>query len=120
MTDFEKLFNPRAVGIIGVSEKWGGGYWVHTFKNSGFDKPIYLFNPRLKGQIIADLPVYGSVLEIPDDEPIDYVIVAIPARLCPSVLEECGKKGISFATHKQAIVCATSGFSIKSSTNLAG
>ncbi|MFW9824724.1 MAG: CoA-binding protein [Candidatus Thorarchaeota archaeon] len=98
MTDFEKLFNPRAIGIIGVNEKRAGGYWVHTFKNSGFDKPIYLFNPRLKGKTIADLPVYGSILDIPDDKPIDYVIVAVPARLCPTVLEECGKKGVSFAT----------------------
>ncbi|MFX1324207.1 MAG: CoA-binding protein [Promethearchaeota archaeon] len=98
MIDFEKLFNPRAIGIIGVNEKRAGGYWVSCFKYSGFDKPIYLFNPRLKGQIIADLPVYGSVLEIPDDKPIDYVIIAVPARLCPAVLEECGKKGVSFAT----------------------
>jgi acetyltransferase len=81
MTNFERLFNPRAIGIIGVTEKWGGGYWVNTFKNSNFDKPIYIFNPRLKGKVIADFPVYGSVLEIPDDKPI-----------------ECGKKGVSFAT----------------------
>ena len=98
MTDFEKLFNPRAIGIIGVNEKRAGGYWVSCFKYSGFDKPVYLFNPRLKGQTIADLPVYGSVLEIPKDQPIDYVIIAVPAKLCPKILEECGKKGVSFAT----------------------
>jgi len=98
LTDFEKLFNPRSIGIIGVNEKRAGRYWVSCFKHSGFDKPLYLFNPRLKGQIIDDLPVYGSVLEIPDDKPIDYVIIAVPARFCPTVLEECGKKGVSFAT----------------------
>ncbi|MHA2393328.1 MAG: CoA-binding protein [Promethearchaeota archaeon] len=98
MTDFEKLFNPRAIGIIGVNRKRAGRYWVSCFKYSGFDKPLYLFNPRLKGKTIDDLPVYGSVLEIPDDKPIDYVIIAVPARLCPTVLEECGKKGVSFAT----------------------
>lgn len=98
MTDFEKLFNPRAIGIIGVNEKRAGRYWVSCFKYSGFDKPLYLFNPRLKGKTIDDLPVYGSVLDISDDKPIDYVIVAVPAKLCPAVLEECGKKGVSFAT----------------------
>ncbi|MFW9783184.1 MAG: CoA-binding protein [Candidatus Heimdallarchaeota archaeon] len=98
MTDFEKLFNPRAIGIIGVNEKRAGRYWVNCFKYSGFDKPLYLFNPRLKGKTIDDLPVYGSVLDISDDKPIDYVIVAVPAKLCPAVLEECGKKGVSFAT----------------------
>jgi acetyltransferase len=98
MIDFEKLFNPRSIGIIGVNEKRAGRYWLSCLQNFGFKKPIYLFNPRLKGQSIADIPVYGSVLEIPDDKPIDYVIVAVPARFCPVVLKECGKKGVSFAT----------------------
>jgi len=98
MTDFEKLFNPRSIGIIGVNEKRAGRYFINCLLHIGFEKPIYLFNPRLKGQTIDNIPVYGSVLEIPDDKPIDYVIVAVPARLCPAVLEECGKKGVPFAT----------------------
>jgi len=98
MTDFEKLFNPRSIGIIGVNEKRAGRYFISCLLHIGFEKPIYLFNPRLKGQTIDDIPVYGSVLEISDDKPIDYVIVAVPARLCPAVLEECGKKGVPFAT----------------------
>lgn len=98
MIDFEKLFNPRSIGIIGVNEKRAGRYWLSCLQNFGFENPIYLFNPRLKGKFIADIPVYGSVLEIPDDKPIDYVIIAVPARFCPAVLEECGKKGVSFAT----------------------
>ncbi len=98
MTDFEKLFNPRGIGIIGVNEKRAGRYWLSVYKYTGFDKPLYIFNPRLKGQVIDEIPVHGSVLEIPDDEPIDYVIIAVPARIVPTVLEECGKKGVSFAT----------------------
>lgn len=99
MIDFEKLFNPRSIGIIGASEKdSGGGYFITCLLNIGFDKPIYLFNPRLKGKTLHDIKVYGSILEIPDDKPIDYVIVAVPARLCPLVLEECGKKRVPFVT----------------------
>ena len=99
MVDFDKLFNPRSIGIIGASNKpFTGGFFIYCLLNFGFEKPIYLFNPRLKGETIAKIPVYGSILEIPDDEPIDYVIIAVPARLCPSVVEECGKKGVSFAT----------------------
>ncbi len=99
MIDFEKLFNPRSIGIIGASEKdSGGGYFITCLLNIGFDKPIYLFNPRLKGKTLHDIKVYGSILEIPDDKPIDYIIVAVPARLCPLVLEECGKKRIPFVT----------------------
>lgn len=99
MIDFEKLFNPRSIGIIGASEKdSGGGYFITCLLSIGFDKPIYLFNPRLKGKTLHDIKVYGSILEIPDDKPIDYVIVAVPARLCPLVLEECGKKRVPFVT----------------------
>lgn len=106
MIDFEKLFNPRAVGIIGVNEKrFGGGYFLHCLKNLGFDRPLYLFNPRLKGKSLGGHHVYGSILEIPDDEAIDYVIIAVPAKHCPKVLEECGKKKIPFVT------IFTSGFS---------
>ncbi len=63
-----------------------------------FDKPIFLFNPRLKGQKLKGFKIYSSILEIPDSQPIDYVIIAVPARLCPSILEEVGKKNIPFVT----------------------
>ncbi len=106
MIDFEKLFNPRAVGIIGVNEKrFGGGYFLQCLKNLGFERPLYLFNPNLKGKSLLGHPIYGSILEIPDDEAIDYVIIAVPAKHCPTVLEECGKKKIPFVT------IFTSGFS---------
>ena len=98
MTNFEKLFNPRSIGIIGVNEKPAGKYFVNCLLHIGFDKPIYLFNPRLKGKTIEDIPIYGSILDIPNDKPIDYVILAVPARFCPEVLEECGKKGVPFVT----------------------
>ena len=98
MIDFEKLFNPRSIGIIGVNEKRAGAHFLHCLLNYKFDKPIYLFNPRLKGQTLENIPVFGSILEIPDDKPIDYVILAVPARFCPSLLEECGKKGVPFVT----------------------
>jgi len=98
MTNFENLFNPRSIGIIGVNEKRAGKYFINCLLHIGYNKPIYLFNPRLKGKTIEDIPVHGSILEIPNDKPIDYVILAVPARFCPEVLEECGKKGVPFVT----------------------
>jgi acyl-CoA synthetase (NDP forming) len=106
MSDLEKLFNPQAIGIIGVSDKpYGGGFFLRGLKTIHYEKPIYIFNPRLKGKKILGLDVYASVLEIPDSITIDYVIIAVPARKCPEILEEVGKKGIPFAT------IFTSGFS---------
>ncbi len=105
MIDFEKLFNPRAIGIIGVNFKlFGGGYFYNCYKNLGYDGPLFLFNPRLKGQELDGRKIYGSILEV-KDEPIDYVIIAVPAKIVPDVLEECGQKGVPFVT------IFTSGFS---------
>jgi acyl-CoA synthetase (NDP forming) len=47
---FEKLFYPRAVAIIGINEKpYGGGYFLRVLTELDFEKPIYLVNPRLEG-----------------------------------------------------------------------
>ena len=96
--NWKRLFHPRAIGIIGVGHNpAGSGYFVLAIKDR-FRKPMYLFNPRLKGTELFGYKVYGSILEIPDDEPIDYVILGVPARLCPQVLEEVGQKGVPFVT----------------------
>jgi acyl-CoA synthetase (NDP forming) len=97
-TDFNKLFYPRSIGIIGASyNPTGGGYFVEIMKER-FRNPIYLFNPRFKGKQLYGYEVYGSILEIPPDKPIDYVIIAIPATYVPKVLEEVGQKRVPFTT----------------------
>jgi len=102
MIDFERLFNPRAIAIVGVrdtkSGPSGGDYFLRAFHKMGFDKPLYIFNPRMKGQQLYGVDVHGSILEIPDDKPIDYAILAVPARLCPTLLKEIGKKKVPFVT----------------------
>jgi acyl-CoA synthetase (NDP forming) len=110
--DFNKLFYPRAIGIIGASyNPAGGGYFVEIMKER-FRNPIYLFNPRLKGQEMFGLKIYSSILEIPDNKPIDYVIIAIPSKLVPNALDEIGKKRVPFVT------IFTSGFGEVGNENL--
>ena len=95
MVNFEKLINPRSVGIVGANNKlFGGGYFLKSLLNLGFERPLYLFNPRLKGTKLDGYTVYGSILEVDDNHEIDYAIIAVPAKLCPKILEECGMKKI--------------------------
>jgi len=61
-----------------------------------FKGPIYLFNPKIVGEKLYGYQIYGSILDI--DDPIDYVILAVPARLCPKLMEDIGKKGVPFVT----------------------
>ncbi|MHA2007306.1 MAG: CoA-binding protein [Promethearchaeota archaeon] len=94
--EFERLFFPRAIGVIGVSlDMRGGSFFVRSMKDR-FKGPIYLFNPKFAGKDLYGYKIFSSILEI--DDPIDYVILAIPARLCPGVMEEIGKKGVPFVT----------------------
>jgi len=94
--EFERLFYPKAIGIIGVSPDMRGGTFFIRCMRGKFKGPIYLFNPKLTGQELYGYKIYNSILDI--EEPIDYVILAIPARLCPKVMEEIGKKGVPFVT----------------------
>jgi acyl-CoA synthetase (NDP forming) len=94
--DFEKLFFPKAIGIIGAGyDPAGGGFFVRALKDK-FRGKTYYFNPRLAGKILYGQKVYSSILEV--SEPIDYVIIAVPARVVPKVLEEVGQKSIPFCT----------------------
>ncbi|NVM16614.1 MAG: CoA-binding protein [Candidatus Lokiarchaeota archaeon] len=94
--DFEKLFFPKAIAIIGAGyDPAGGGFFVRALKNK-FRGKTYYFNPRLAGKILNGQKVYSSILEV--SEPIDYVIIAVPARVVPKVLEEVGQKAIPFCT----------------------
>jgi len=94
--DFNRLFFPRAIGIIGASHHpAGGGFFVRSLKGK-FKGTTYLFNPRLAGKTLHGKKVYASILEI--SEPIDYVIIAVPARLVPKVLDEIGQKSVPFCT----------------------
>jgi len=96
--NLERLFNPRAIGIIGASHTpSGGGYFVRCMKDK-IKVPMYLFNPNLAGQDLLGYRCYASILDIPDDKPIDYVILGVRAKLCPSLMEEIGKKGVPFVT----------------------
>ncbi len=90
----ETAFHPKAVAIVGVSadakpgEPWPpprGYSFITSYQQLGFQGRIYPINPKAKE--ILGLKAYPSVSSIP--EPVDMVIVAVPARALPEVLEDC-------------------------------
>jgi len=88
----EMLFNPRSVAVIGASEnpdKLGYGILANIIQ-SGFSGPIYPINP--KATEILGLKNYPSVLDIPD--PVDLVVIVVPGKFVPPLLEEAGQKGV--------------------------
>lgn len=91
----DALFKPRSVAIVGASNNplSIGHIVMQNLLDHNFKGPIYPINPKSK--YIKSFKAYPSVSEIPDD--IDLVNISIKNTLVPSVLEDCGKKGVKFA-----------------------
>ena len=93
-TNFERIFHPQNIAIIGVStENGGSGFGSRMFlaiKAMGFDGKIFPVNP--KGGNLDELQIYRQVEDIP--EKVDFAIITVAAKLVPGVLEGCRKKGI--------------------------
>jgi len=104
-TDFERIFHPQNIAIIGVSVEDGGtGFGSGMFraiKAMGFDGKIFPVNP--KGGNLDELLIYKQVEDIP--EKVDFAIITVAAKHVPEVLEGCRRKGI------EGVEILSSGFS---------
>jgi acyl-CoA synthetase (NDP forming) len=87
------------IGASGVPFKWGNDI-IRSMQMAGYQGTIYPINPREKE--ILGLPVYRSVLDVPD--PIDLAVVTIRAEQISQTMRECIQKGIKGA------VLITAGF----------
>lgn len=91
----DNLFNPNSVAVIGASREPGkvGYELLKNLQENGFPGNIYPVNPRATE--ILGLKAYGSVTDVPNQ--IGLAVIVVPARFTPSVMEDCGKKGIDSA-----------------------
>ena len=91
---FEAMFNPRAVAVIGASERSTGRFqgagFISNFQKLGFEGRLYPVNPR--GGEVLGLKVYPDLISLPETP--DLVIVSTPAPEVPRVLEDCLAKGV--------------------------
>jgi len=94
--DFDRIFSPDSIAIVGVSPNPGFGFgrgMFYSFLEMGFAGRIYPVNP--KGGTIEGLRIYKTVDEIPEE--IDFAIIAVAAHRVPEALEACRKKGAAGA-----------------------
>ncbi len=93
----EYIFHPRSIAIVGISadlpKLWIRRLYLDSLTEGRFPGPIYLVNPR--GGEMAGFPIYRALSEVPGE--VDQVIVSIPARHTPALLEECAAKGVKVA-----------------------
>ncbi len=91
--ELDSMFYPRSVAVVGVSanpQGWGGHSFITQLRKVGFPGGIYPVNP--KATEIQGIKAYPSVKSIP--EPVDLVIVSVPAPRVPEVLEDCIAAGV--------------------------
>jgi acetyl-CoA synthetase (ADP-forming) len=101
LEQLEKMFNPKSVAIVGVSNKdYNLGYrWLKSLQDAGFPT-LYPVNP--KGGEMLGLKVYPSITDIPGE--VDLAMLLIPREAVPQVARECARK------RAKGIVLYTSGF----------
>lgn len=94
------ILHPKSIAVVGASKNPGKvGYAV--FRNLlNFKGKLYPVNPQAED--ILGIPVYKTLSDIP--EPVEMVVVAIPAPKVPEIVHEAGTLGVKVA------VILTAGF----------
>jgi len=102
--DIDRVFHPRAMAVIGASNRLdnAGMMYLNAHRELGFRGPIYAVNPT-SGEPAGAYPTYRRLRDIPG--PVDYVVVAVPARFLPDVIADCAEKEVV------SVAIFTSGFS---------
>jgi len=98
----DAFFNPKSIAIIGASrEPWKVGHRIlKNLIDGGFKGALYPINPN--AEEILGFKCYGSVKDVPGS--VDLAVIAVPAKIVPSILEDCGIKGV------KGVVVISAGF----------
>lgn len=92
----DRVFNPRSVAVVG--DKQANDYmWLRcqsTFKGKVYS--VQIDPAEIPGIEALGIENYYSLLDIP--QPVDYVIVAVPAAVAPKIVSDCIKKRVGGAT----------------------
>lgn len=96
------VFAPHSIAVIGASRRPGqlGRAIVHNLQSSGFIGSLYVVNPHAAE--VEGIRAHASLRDIP--EPVELAIIAVPADLVESALDDCIAVGVA------AVVVITAGF----------
>jgi len=96
----ECLLNPKSIAIIGASPQEGkaGNFIVMQLLGGNFR----IFPVNSRGGTVFGLPIYHSVLDVP--EVPDLAVLALPAEATVGATVECAKRGVG------AVIVVAGGF----------
>lgn len=96
------FFSPKSVAVIGASvdpDKLGHSV-LKNILDYGFKGRVYVVNPAVDQ--IMGLKSYAKITDI--TEAVELAILVVPAKTVPTVVSECGQKGV------RGIVVISAGF----------
>src|SRR5438094_636319 len=94
-TPLDAIFAPRAVAVIGATEKAGsvGRSILWNLIGSPFGGTVYPVNPSRPN--VLGIRAYPRIAAVP--EPVDLAVVVTPAPTVPGVIGECVEAGVKGA-----------------------
>ena len=99
---FESFFQPESIAVVGANRTPGkvGHDVVKNLLEAGYPGPIFPINP--KADEILGLRCYGAVTDV--EQGVDLAVIVVPAKIIPSIVDECAEKGI------KAVIIISAGF----------
>ncbi|MFC6713586.1 GNAT family N-acetyltransferase [Branchiibius cervicis] len=96
-TSLKALLTPQSVAVVGVSEKQdrlGRRVWQQV-ADGGYTGTLYAVNSSVH-QSIPGVTIYQRVTDLP--EPVDLVVIAVPAGATLAVIDDCATLGARSVT----------------------
>ncbi len=93
--NLKHIISPQSIAVIGASTRQEsvGRALFSNILFSGYTGIVYPVNPKARG--ILGVRAYRSVWDIPGE--VDLAVVIVPGPHVPTVIEECGEKGVKGA-----------------------
>ncbi len=90
--DLDRMFNPKSIAVVGakkIASKFSYLGMFGAINKYGYKGRLYPINPNLTN--LNGCKTYPDLGALP--EPVDLVIVSVPAPAVPDVLRDCVKTG---------------------------
>jgi acyl-CoA synthetase (NDP forming) len=91
MMDFQRMFEPKSMAVIGVSLKNNRHPANVIYNKNNLRYPVKVFPVNPNGGVLQGEKIFPSISEIP--EKVDLAIIAVRAEHCPDILADCIRAG---------------------------
>lgn len=108
--NFEPLFKPSTMAVVGVSTSWDNHPANVIFNKNHLRYPLRVFPVNPRGGVFQRKKLYTSVEAI--EEAVDLAVIAARAEHVPLIVEQCINKGVGGA------VIISGGFAESGGTSL--